>query len=723
MDDTYARIIPGSAIDGIEGLHPWNLIHLSEAKVEYPWKLPAHGPQLAFTLLESGKVDEYRPVEVVELAASDPWKMIYAACLGLLPENPNPELLSSHQLIPNLTFENFIRVNRVEAQGSLDDLLQRLSSRSSLSPRLLSMLGLGYGNAGSTGIRTAGVVLPAPEFPRTDAGPNVVVICSPGDVHDSALLWNLRGANGDSAPLPIGIPVECVTADSLRSLLKTPGLSRNGFAVNGLYVTSASLAPEEIRALIGEDVASVGIASYADMLHFGYPGSVSRNEVLVWDKGNSQFVPLPTDTHRSIFKHGIFSPTSSMRADVSVLDSPFPEGPDIRVTTSNATFSAGASSTRPVHSKRAEVRHLSWPSKMLMARSVASGRGFDLQESEPGRAARVLLSGLASISMLDNLAHAPLLNMLEEMAARQGFGWYKNRLRNIGLEANPGHSVGPTTDELPEKTFNEFKKALGNSDRATKNWLLWAEKSHLILKGFQLACDACDAKQWIPVAAFAPPIICRGCAREMSTPFGDRSNIEFRYRLSERLRRVYEQDAMGHLLVARYFYQLFEAGRRGRLVGLHPGIEVHKKGETRLEGEADVLLFTRRGEFVPVEVKRTSSGFTDGEIDKLGHLASFLKSPWSVVACCQYGKDAGTDFEQLAAYSESEGHSRIVLSYDALLGRPIWSLGSDPFQWNPLNLDEVKEREVKYVKRMAGQSKTEKFSWLAEDMLNQPKMT
>ncbi|MEV5686249.1 hypothetical protein AB0L68_24065 [Streptomyces sp. NPDC052164] len=308
------------------------------------------------------------------------------------------------------------------------------------------------------------------------------------------------------------------------------------------------------------------------------------------------------------------------------------------------------------------------------------------------------------------------------MAARQGFGWYKNRLRNIGLEANPGKSVGPTTDELPEKTFNEFKKSLGNSDKATKNWLLWAEKSHLILKGFQLACEACDAKQWIPVAAFSPPIVCRGCARKMPTPFGDRTNVEFRYRLSERLRRVYEQDAMGHLLVARHFNHLFESGRRGRLVGLHPGMEVRKKGETRLEGEADVLLFTRRGEFAPVEVKRTSSGFTEREIEKLDHLASFLNSPWSVLASCQYARDAGADFEQLASYSPTEGYSRIALTYDTLLGRSIWSLGVDPFAWSPLSLDEIKKREERFVRRMAGHSEIEGFSFLAEDMLNPPKM-
>ncbi|MEU1317931.1 hypothetical protein [Streptomyces tibetensis] len=722
VDNTYARILPGSAIDGIEGLHPFNLIHLSDAKVEPRRELQAHGPQLAFALLESGKVDEYRPVEVVELEAGDPWRMIYAACLGILPEKPNPELLHSHNLISELTFEDLIRVDRVNTEGSFDDLLQRLNSRQAISPRKLSMLWLGYGNAGSTGIRTTSVILPDPGFARLDAGPNVVVICSPDNIHDIALLWNLRGANGDSAPLPIGIPVDEVTPDRLRQLMREPGISRNGFPVNSLYVTSASLSKAEIQTLIGEDVPRVGIAGYQEILHLGYPGSLSRHEVLVWDKGNTQFVPLPADAHRSIFAHGVISRTANMHADVYVLDNPFPEGLDVRASALSAVFSAGAYGASVTHPKRAEARSLSWPSSLLMARTVASRRGFDLQESEPGRAARVLLAGLSDISELGNLAHAPLLEMLEEMAARQGFGWYKNRLRNIGQEADPIKSVGPTTDELPEKTFNEFKKSLGNSDKATKSWLLWAERSHLILKGFQLVCDACDAKQWLPVAGFAPPIICRGCAREMPVPFGDRTNVEFRYRLSERLRRVYEQDAMGHLLVARYFYLLLDAGRRGRLIGLHPGMEARGKGKVALEGEADVLLFTKRAEFIPVEVKRTFSGFTEGEVEKLDHLTSFLNSPWSVVAACQYGRDADEGFEEIAEYSATEGYSRVVLSYDKLLGRPLWAINGDPFEWNPLSLDEIKEREQRFVRTMIDQVNIGRSNWLAEDLLNPPDM-
>ena len=51
----------------------------------------------------------------------------------------------------------------------------------------------------------------------------------------------------------------------------------------------------------------------------------------------------------------------------------------------------------------------------------------------------------------------------------------------------------------------------------------------------------------------------------MDTPFGDRPLINFKYRLSERLRRVYEHDAVGHLLTMRYFKSIFGSASGSRL--------------------------------------------------------------------------------------------------------------------------------------------------------------
>lgn len=301
---------------------------------------------------------------------------------------------------------------------------------------------------------------------------------------------------------------------------------------------------------------------------------------------------------------------------------------------------------------------------------------------------------MKDLSYVAFFAHAPLLDLLEQMAARHGFGWYKNRLRALNEDADPVAAVPTTSDDLPDKSFNEFKKVLGNNDKATRFWLLWAERAGLVIKGLPLQCVKCLAKQWIPVSAFSPPIICRGCGEPMDEPFGDRPTVNFTYRLSERLRRVYEQDAMGHLLVAHFFDSLLSGGKSGRLIGLHAGVEVRPFDTSAAVGEADVLLLTRLGEFIPVEVKRRAVGLTPEEITKLDNLASALTSPWSAVAASEYARTAEVDLAESVVRSEADGtYKRMVLTYDQLLEPMlVWSMGDDPFAFKQLTADEITKR-------------------------------
>jgi hypothetical protein len=207
----------------------------------------------------------------------------------------------------------------------------------------------------------------------------------------------------------------------------------------------------------------------------------------------------------------------------------------------------------------------------------------------------------------------------------------------------------------------------------------------------------------------------------MITPFAERPNVDFRYRLSERLRRVYQNDAMGHLLVMRHMHALFENGRRGSLVGSHPGIEVLERGSLAVKGEVDVLTLTRDAAFVPIEVKRTSNGFTPEEIEKFNTIVDIMKSPWSGVAVCQYGRDAMPDFTSLEDRTGDRGaRFRVLLSYDLLLDpMPSWHLGGDPFRWRPLTAEEIQQREMNFVQGLASAS-VESAEWLDGEMLHRP---
>lgn len=727
----YARMLPGAAIDHVVGLDVFALGSGGSLRPAAPSGDGAWwGSQFAAALLDYHRQDSYAVLEVVELARDDPWRPIYAACLGRLPQRPTPELLNAGYLKPELTFEDFLRVERVQVSGSLNDLLARLSSDERLTPRQLSMVHLAYGNSGNTSLRQKPDTLPTPGFDRYDAGPNVIVLCSPGSLDDLTLLWNLRGAHGDGRVLPIGLPLDVATPEVIQTLISHPRIARNGIAHRAAYVTSASLTIDVIGQRLGTIVEGprppFAVSPLSEMLSFGNSAGWHRDDVLVWHDGRAHLTPLPPDSHAEIFQGGSMSDLTRMAYDVAVPSHPFPHVDDVRIDPFSGTFAAGYRTTsgRTARS-RAEVQQVEWPSSSLIARAIARRRGLDLNESEPGRACRVLLAGMEDLSYVSLLAHSPLLELLEQMAARHGFGWYKERLRPHNEEANPTSAVPSTTDDLPDKAFNVFKKALGNSERAAKYWLLWAERAGLIIKGLPLQCVKCRAKQWIPISAFAPPIICRGCGESMETPFGDRSTVNFTYRLSERLRRVYEQDAMGHLLVAHYFDSLFRGGKSGRLVGLHPGMEVRAENETSLIGEADVLMLTRHGEFIPVEVKRRGSGLTEAEITKLDTLTIALTSPWSAVAACEYATNTESDLTQLVLRHEADGtYKRMVLTYDRLLEPiPLWSMGDDPFALTPLSADAIAKREQSFVEGLASRSSDEPGSMFEYEMLHRHKPT
>lgn len=722
----YASILPGSAIDSVRGIQAYGLYNMfgaSDVAVsirDYGDEMDGFGRQLAVALLPHGKQQDYRRLAVVQLAEDDPWRGIYAACLGLLPDSPNKDVLRHGSLTEELQFGEFVNIDRVSVVGSLEDLLQRLTSDTLMSPRQLSMIHLAYGD-GKYGRRGESTLLPEPNFARNDAGPNIVVACSPNNTDDLALLWNLRSAYGDSRPLPIGIPALELTGDRVQELAELEIVSRYGIHAKSIYVTSASLGVEALNSMLGEpDDRDFKVVDVGELLTLGSPAGWSREDVIVWSEGKGRFVPLPAESKKNVLEDVYFGRHTRMQVDVQVPSRPFPDGADIRIFGTNSHYFAGSNSIS-VGLRRSEPVEIAWPSRLLAARAVARNRKLDIIESVPGKSARVALAGFTHLWDLSNLAHEPLLRLLEEMAARSGFGWLRQRARDLNREVTPAEAVGPTTDELPEKAFSDFKRVLGNKDRATKYWLVWAEHAGLIVKGFQLQCSLCSAKQWIPVAAFSPPIVCRGCAEVMIAPFGERPSINFTYRISERLRRVYEQDAMGHLLTMRFFSSIFSRFGGSDLIGMHPGMDVRREGSDRVEGEADVLLFFNNAAFVPVEVKRSFAGVTASEISKLDHLADVLDSPWAAVAVCDYGAEAPPEFVGLDNRERNITPVRVVLSYDRLLHpTPIWFQNEDPFEWRPLNRDEILEREDAFVRKLNQRAEDGPFDWLAETMMRRP---
>lgn len=147
-------------------------------------------------------------------------------------------------------------------------------------------------------------------------------------------------------------------------------------------------------------------------------------------------------------------------------------------------------------------------------------------------------------------------------------------------------------------------------------------------------------------------------------------------------------------------------------------MEVRKTGTETVLGEADVLMLTRQGEFVPTEVKRTASGLSEAELTKLETLIGALDSPWSIVAFCEYASEASEDGSKLI--DKPGPYKRIVLSYDALLDpRANWGMGQDPFDWHPLDSAAIGERESKFVANLAQRAVSGPYDWMERDMLRE----
>jgi len=129
-------------------------------------------------------------------------------------------------------------------------------------------------------------------------------------------------------------------------------------------------------------------------------------------------------------------------------------------------------------------------------------------------------------------------------------------------------------------------------------------------------------------------------------------------------------------------------------------------------------MLTRQGEFVPIEVKRTATGLTDHEVEKLDALAQAMGSPWTGVAACQYARDTGDALDSLSTRNVDGTHDRLVLAYDRLLQpHPMWALGDDPFAEMKLGDEEIAKREKEFVASLVMRSKEADVDWLAYSMV------
>jgi hypothetical protein len=128
IPDMYRDVLPGSQVDDVHGMK-----YDPEMELADPPNLKESRDvtrsQLAVGLLDYQKPDKMPLVEIVTLRDDDPWKEIYAACLGSLPEEIDPKILESGKWLRDLQFSDWVELRRSSATGSIDESSLRVSSR------------------------------------------------------------------------------------------------------------------------------------------------------------------------------------------------------------------------------------------------------------------------------------------------------------------------------------------------------------------------------------------------------------------------------------------------------------------------------------------------------------------------------------------------------------------------------------------------------------------
>ncbi|WP_344087204.1 hypothetical protein [Luedemannella helvata] len=659
---------------------------------------------MALLLANTGRRAELRGTRVAALKATDPWRGIYAAVLGYLPEKPDPLLLDQAMARNDLTFEEIIPLERGSVAGSLEDLISRLNSRDCFHPRQFSNIYLAYGQSPDTGFINTSDILPAPRKIRRAAGPNIVVIVAPGSVEDIVLLWNLRVVHGDTDVLPIGLPAQQADAAAIKTI--NEWTVKFGISGGSLYLTTVSASHDLLHELSSACPRAQAVP-YEALLDLGFAPGRPRSHVSSFRDGFARLDPF-SERDREIL-----APTlqafrgPKMILDIEVDGYPLPRVSTMRGGIVGPRFRAGAAQVNVAglrDTSRNKTLEVGFPSTWTSLAASARARGLRVEASEPGIAATTLIEAIGGIYEIRYLLHPPLIKLLYELAERSGMTWWKQRWththkilidagtdpavldRAVTVLGRDDPAVAPAGEGRALK-FSRFLQVLGNKV-AAQRWMAWAESRHLIVRGTDITCPSCRAKSWLPMASLTPPVGCSGCGRGIDQPY-ESDRLEFSYRIGEPLRRVLETDSLGHLFALRWLTVLFEFPR-GRLIGAHPGVNfVASDGKT--VGEADVLLLFPDGSMVPVEVKRRHAGIDANAMELLDKLSDALGSPYDIIAVTEPARVC----DGLNGFSAClPSRPRLALTDDQLMNpRPIWALTSNPFAWNPIT--EQQEQQVR----------------------------
>ena len=539
-------------------------------------------------------------------------------------------------------------------------------------------------------------------------------------------------AHGDRRVLPIGVPADQITADVLRVLQEPGRATMFGLGGEKCHLVSSSVPLDALEEM-AQASPTVRAVPFEDILTWGPAPGRPRSHLSMWRNGRTRLEPL-SDADREVLRHARTGVRSvPLTLDVQVHDAPLPTDPTMRGSELWGRFQAGAAQVAVSELRRQDTVEVIWPPSWTSLAAVAQSRGLDVRESAAGLAAASLIRSIGNVTGMRWLAHHGLVALLYRMAERSGMSWWKARWRNSqrifreqGLHSDVIEQLAALLDrddpavapagEGRAVGFQEFVTVLGNRP-AAEHWVKWAERHHLLVRGTDIRCPACQATAWLPMAAIPPPVACAGCGREILHPYGPR-DLAFSYRLGEPLRRVLETDSLGHLMALRWLVELF--GDR-TLVGAHPGVEFVDPATQRIHGEADVLLLFADGSLVPIEVKRNGAGVEEKTERSMDTVSELLAAPWDSLVVMQPARDCNSIRSVERRLPE---RPRLLVTTDQLFtDHVMWIMGSDPFEWDPCTDQQDDERDAALGRWLRDNDPDEPWDFVSEGLLDLDRAT
>ncbi|MCF7552258.1 hypothetical protein [Pseudonocardia sp. WMMC193] len=650
-------------------------------------------PTLLTVLAWSNKStrDERRPVlDASRVAVDNPWHLAYLGIWGSLPTTFDTFELEVGRLAPDATYESVLRFSDDPFEPDADHLLKSLRSAEMPAARYSSCF-LSY-TSGSLGSQfNSTPTLPIRGYTAADFGPNVIVVYEPGNVSDLCLLWQLRAVSGLASGFPLAIPAsEDVSSIALRWVRDyAPHLW--GMRDLKCAFVSTSVPLQELEQL-AEATPHFHAINWWEVVRPAPGCGIWSSAVANFSNGVAK-LPSITEVDESTLTRSVLEQIGfRLSLRVSVHGKRLPRSNTMNTESYfGPRYNDGAIVQASTRRDFVDVRY---PTGIDVMHAVVMDRGLTCRLSTPGRIASQLVAQIGSVDELTWLCSPLVTKLIDELTTRRGQSYIKRRLAaflqepdNGSIESSARAELvldrinralgGPEDDEdRSDVAYSVIQRHLGSRDAALA-WLDWAERRRLLLRGTLIECPECSYKGWRPMSDIAPPVICRGCTKEIEKPYKNES-LNYRYRAGEVLVRAHSADVLSHLFAQRYFDHLYSSGDGDSFIyGSYPGVEFLDDAGSVI-GEADVLLVTMDGGLVVGECKTRAGGLTEDELAKLWRVCDALDASASFVATL----DSSAKCNEIWRTRSVTGRPHFALTAEHLYEfTPVNAVGDKPLEW------------------------------------------